>query len=83
MALAAAEAPLSSASTENACEVMLLRGNFGDLMNRGGSAGPLESMRFCSTLAFPHRNPLTSRSVASRSGKTPCWTCEWTRVDKP
>lgn len=42
----------------------------------------LESMRFYSTSAFPHRNS-TSRSVASRSGKTPCWTCEWTRVDKP
>ena len=31
MALAAAKKRLSSASTENACEVMLLRGNFGDL----------------------------------------------------
>ena len=31
MALAAAKKRLSSASAENACEVMLLRGNFGDL----------------------------------------------------
>ena len=31
MALAAAKKRLSSASTENVCEVMLLRGNFGDL----------------------------------------------------
>ena len=79
MALAAAKKRLSSASAENACEVMLLRGNFGDLDELLVEA----QVPGIDAILFDIGVSSVQIDTPSRSGKTPCWTCEWTRVDKP